>query len=226
MIAGGCKVKTVLCFGDSNTYGWDPMTLGRYAPDIRWPGVLQKELGPEYRVVEEGCGCRTAVMDDGLETFVNGSKYFEPCLRSHCPLDAVVIMLGTNDLKRRFGLSATDIAGGVGVLAGMVSSVLRFEQNPLPQILLISPIHLGEKIVENEVNYELFDFEHGIETSKKLAVAIRQTADKYGCSFLDAAEFAKPSEADSVHMMPEGHLTLGRAVARKLEEMFGEPAKR
>lgn len=212
----------ILCFGDSNTYGWNPVHWGRYSPDIRWPGVLQAELGNGYHVIEEGCGGRTAVMDDGLETFVSGAKYLEPCLRSHCPLDVVVIMLGTNDLKKRYQLSPQDIANGMGVLCGMVQSVLRFEQKVLPEILLISPIHIGERIVENEVNYEMFDYRHGIECSRKLAPYFRQIAEKYRCDFLDAAALAEPSEADSVHLMPEGHRAIGLAVAEKVRTMVGK----
>jgi lysophospholipase L1-like esterase len=211
-------VTNVLCFGDSNTYGWDPVNWGRFAPDVRWPGVLQRELGAEYKVIEEGCGGRTAVMDDGLEPFVSGIKYLEPCLRSHCPLDRVIIMLGTNDMKRRYGLSAQDIANGMAKLVSTVETVLRFEQKALPRILLVSPIHIGPKIVESKVNFEMFDFDHGIETSRELAFYYRQVAERYGCAFFDAASVAQPSEADSVHLSAEGHLALGKALAREIHK--------
>ncbi len=211
---------TVLCFGDSNTYGWNPEDWGRYPRGVRWPTVLQDLLGLEYHVIEEGCGGRTAVMDDGLETFVSGAKYLDPCLRSHCPLDLVVIMLGTNDLKRRYQLSPQDIANGVGKLCGMAQEVLRFEQKKQPQILIISPIHLGAKIAQHEVNYEMFDYDHGIESSKKLASFYRQVAEKYGCHFMDAASVAEPSEADSVHLNAAGHRAIAQAVADRTREIM------
>jgi lysophospholipase L1-like esterase len=98
--------------------------------------------------------------------------------------------------------------------------VLRFDQNPQPKVLIVSPIHFGEGIRNDEVNYEMFDYEHGIETSKKLAFYYKNVADKYGCEFLDAAEFAEPSKEDSVHMTPEGHKKLGEAIAKKIEYML------
>lgn len=213
-------MKDILCFGDSNTYGWNPIRLERYAPDVRWPGVLQKALGNEYHVVEEGCGYRTAAASDELEPWVSGLAYFEPCLRSHCPLDAVIIMLGTNDMKRRFMRSARDIANSVGLLAGKVGEVLRFEQKVLPKILIVSPIHIGQGIKDNAVNYEDFNYEHGIETSKKLAFFYKQVAEKYGCEFMDAADYAEPSIEDCVHMTPDGHKALGEAIAKKIKEML------
>jgi lysophospholipase L1-like esterase len=108
--------RVVLCYGDSNTYGWDSETGGRFPPDVRWPGVLAAELGSGWRVVEEGLGGRTTVHDDPLMPHRNGLTYLAPCLCSHAPLDAVVLFLGTNDLKPRFGLPAGDVARGIGVL--------------------------------------------------------------------------------------------------------------
>jgi lysophospholipase L1-like esterase len=213
----------VLCFGDSNTYGWNPSDWGRYAPDVRWPGVLQRELGSGYHVIEEGCGGRTAVMDDGLEPFVSGIKYLEPCLRSHCPLDRVIFMLGTNDLKRRYALSAQDIANGMARLLSTVESVLRFEQKAPPRMMLVSPIHIGPRIVESKVNFEMFDFEYGIDKSKELAPFFRQVAERYGSAFFDAATVAEPSEEDSVHLSAEGHLALGKAIAREIHKDEAAP---
>ena len=98
------KQKTILCYGDSNTWGYDPVNACRYDRNIRWPGVLQKELGQAYYVKEEGLCGRTTVWDDPVEGHKNGLKQLTPILHSHCPLDLVVIMLGTNDLKMRYSV--------------------------------------------------------------------------------------------------------------------------
>ncbi|HEY9054956.1 MAG TPA: GDSL-type esterase/lipase family protein, partial [Rectinemataceae bacterium] len=112
-------MKTVLCFGDSNTWGYDPRTTERYSPEHRWPEVLKatlQELHPgQFEVIAEGQNGRTTVWDDPLG-FKRGSDYLLPCLESHKPVDLLVIMLGTNDLKHRFGLSAYDVAKGLGRL--------------------------------------------------------------------------------------------------------------
>src|SRR6185436_143967 len=97
-------MKTILCFGDSNTWGFIPESITepfwrRHAPDVRWPGVLARELGSGYSVIEEGLGGRTTVHDDPVMGNRNGSLHLPPCLESHKPLDLVVLMMGTNYLK-------------------------------------------------------------------------------------------------------------------------------
>lgn len=97
-------MKNVLCFGDSNTYGYDPAgmrdgTAVRYAHDVRWCGVAQRDLGEGWHVIEEGLNGRTTVRDDmcHLDTNLNGIRALPMLLEAHKPLDAIVIMLGTND---------------------------------------------------------------------------------------------------------------------------------
>src|SRR6185312_8487577 len=118
-------MRTVLCFGDSNTHGTRPMVSleddSRFDRSTRWPGVVEARLGDGWRVVEEGLPGRTTVHDDPIEGFhKNGQRYLQACLESHKPLDAIVLMLGTNDLKARFNLPASDIAAGAGVLLGII----------------------------------------------------------------------------------------------------------
>ena len=95
-------MKTILCYGDSNTYGLMPDSPDRYPRDVRWTGILQKKLGEDYYVIEEGLSGRTTLWDDPIEEHKNGKKYLLPCLETHKPLDLVVIMLGTNDLDHMF----------------------------------------------------------------------------------------------------------------------------
>ena len=132
-------LKRVLCYGDSNTWGHIPETGGRYGPDVRWPGVLQRELGAACAVIEEGLCGRTTVWDDPIEGYKNGREYLIPCLASHKPLDLVVIALGTNDLKHRFALTAYDIAEGAGVLVDLVHASQAGPENGRPNVLLLAP---------------------------------------------------------------------------------------
>lgn len=132
-------MQTVLCYGDSNTWGYNPRTQARYSRSERWPGVLAAELGSGFHVVEEGLNGRTTVWDDPIEGYKNGKEYLIPCLESHKPLDLVIILLGTNDLKTRFSVTASDIASSAGVLVKMT---LKSETGPAlaaPQVLLIAP---------------------------------------------------------------------------------------
>lgn len=211
-------MKNVLCYGDSNTWGWDPETQGRFPADVRWTGVLRKELGSGYRVIEEGLNGRTTVWDDPIEGYKNGKEYLIPCLESQKPLDLVIIMLGTNDLKKRFSLSAYDIAAGAGVLAEIaMKSGAGYNGNP-PKVLLMSPILVGD--IHNSEFAEMFDYESSVERSKKFAEHYKRVADELGCEFLNAADFASPSPIDAIHFEAAEHKKLGEAVARKVKEIL------
>lgn len=116
-------MPTIVCFGDSNTWGYDPATRGRYPPRVRWVGVLAAELEAKrpgvFTVIAEGQNGRTTLWDDPIEGHKNGGSYLLPCLETHHPVDLLVIMLGTNDLKARFGLTPWDIAHGATRLVKM-----------------------------------------------------------------------------------------------------------
>src|SRR6056297_2207238 len=106
-------MKRILCYGDSNTWGYVPLTGERYDETVRWTMLLQEKLGGDYKIIEEGLNGRTTVLDDPLEPGRNGLTYLGPCVQSQSPLDLVVLMLGTNDLKRRFSLAPEEIAMGL-----------------------------------------------------------------------------------------------------------------
>ena len=130
-------MKKILCYGDSNTHGTKPMRdqndVARFASLERWPGVVAAELGAGYQIIEEGLPGRTTVHNDAIEgDHKNGKIYLLPCLESHWPLDDVVISLGVNDLKARHGVSASDIAAGVGVLVDVVRSAVSYTHLTLP----------------------------------------------------------------------------------------------
>src|ERR671917_870887 len=132
-------MRTVLCYGDSNTWGYDPATRERFPPHVRWTGVLATLLGAEYRVIEEGLNGRTTRWDDPIEPGRNGLTYLRPCIESHKPLDLMVIMLGTNDLKRRFNLVASDIAQSAAELAQLAWRFANGPDGARAKALLVAP---------------------------------------------------------------------------------------
>ena len=204
-------MKTVLCYGDSNTYGYDPSSGFRYPADVRWTGILKRLLGPEYVVIEEGCNGRTTVFDDPLEGWKNGLDYLKPCLNSHKPVDVVVMMLGSNDLKDCFGASAAEIADGACVLVKTMQEFTQLKQGFVPQIILVSPPQIGPGIEASPFSYA-FDGT-AIERSKQFAAEYRRVADECGCVFFDAAPVAPASALDSLHLMPSSHKALAEALA-------------
>ncbi len=117
-------MKRILCYGDSNTWGYDPLTQTRFDERTRWTRVLAAALGSGYEIIEEGLNGRTTVWDHPVEGELasdkNGRRHLGPYLQTHASLDGVIVMLGTNDLMRRFALPASDIAVGVKALAGVI----------------------------------------------------------------------------------------------------------
>ena len=161
----------------------------RFDEKTRWTAVLAETLGKDYIVIEEGQNGRTTVWDDPVEGDKNGFKYLIPCLESHAPLDVVIIMLGTNDLKNRFCVGPYEIAISVSRLIEAAKSPLYGRGGLPPDILLLSPVHIGE-IEKSRLAY-MFDSDCR-EKSKQLAMYYKQIADETGCSFFDAATAASP----------------------------------
>jgi lysophospholipase L1-like esterase len=209
-------MKTVLCYGDSNTYGYNPSDGFRYPENVRWTGRLQKLLGDDYRVIEEGCNGRTTVFDDPIEGWKNGLIYLRPCLNSHKPVDIVIMMLGSNDLKESFHASPKDIADGAETLVKDIIDFTGSKQGFVPVIILVAPPEIGEGIATSAF-YGHF-YENAIERSKQLPGLYKQVAEKNGCVFVNAAEYIKPSKVDSLHLSPEGHAKLAEVLDRVVRE--------
>ena len=209
-------MKTVLCYGDSNTYGYVPETGMRYPRDIRYPGKLQDLLGEEYAVIEEGCNGRTTIHDDPIDGWKNGLDYLKPCLNSHKQIDIVILMLGSNDLKHTFHLNAAQIADGAGVLVDVIKEFTKEKQGFVPKIILVSPPEIGEGIRTSPF-YGAF-FEEAVETSREFPKYYREVADSKGCIFFDAAKYISPSKTDSLHLTPEGHRVLAEELSKVVKE--------
>ena len=206
--------KTILCYGDSNTWGADPAGGPRYLWGVRWPGVLQNRLGDRFRIVEEGLNGRTTVWDDPLEGYKNGQEYLIPCLHSHAPIDLVVIMLGTNDLKRRFGLPASDIAKGAGVLGEIVLKSAAGPRGAAPKLLLLAPPPLAKLTDLAEM------FADAAEKSQMFGHHYEQVATELGCAFLNTAAIVTSSNLDGIHLDALEHTKLGESVAQKVLQLL------
>ena len=203
-------MKSVLCFGDSNTYGLKPDGSGRFEKTERWTGVLSDMLGhQDYEVIEEGLVGRTTVFEDSTRQGRNGSKLLPILLESHGPVDTVVVMLGTNDCKAVYNASPKLIARGAEILLRQIR-----DNNSAAKILLLSPIHLGDTIWKEEFDPE-FD-EKSVITSKELKAVFAKLAEEFDCMFLAASDVAKPSETDQEHLDEKGHLALANAIYKKL----------
>lgn len=204
------NLTTIVCYGDSNTHGFNPADRERYPKHSRWPGILQEMLGPDYDVVEEGCNGRTTIYPQPDEPWKEGLHYLKPCINSHKPVDIFIMMLGTNDLKHTYNASAEDIAGGAERLVQEVINFTQDKEFQTPKIVLISPPHLGAEIPTSDFGDE-FD-EESQAKAKQLAPLYRAVAERNGCVFVDAAAIIEPVFKDELHMSPEQHKILAETV--------------
>ncbi len=208
--------RRVLLYGDSNTWGYISGSEDeRYEDEARWSAHLAKRLGAGYTLIEEGYVGRTTVWTDPVEGRMSGLAYFGPCLESHMPLDLVLIMLGTNDLKTYFNNTAFDTATGVERLVALAQGSQAGRAGQPPAVLLVSPVHIAP-----HPGQPMFG-ESAAKKSRQLAAAYRQVAQRRGAGFLDAADYARPGEGDGLHIDPACFPALAAAFAQKIEEMLG-----
>lgn len=207
-------MKKILCYGDSNTRGYIPGSGERFPRDVRWTGALRRELGERYEIIEEGLDGRTTVWDDPIEGYKNGKSYLIPCLESHQPIDLVVMMLGTNELKMRFSLSAYDIAEGIRVLVDVIHKSETGHNGGPPKFLLMAPPPVANLTDFAEM------FEGAEAKSRKFAEHYRRIAEEQGCEFFDTSEVIVSSDIDGIHFEASEHQKLGKAVAELVREIL------
>ncbi len=212
--------KRILCYGDSNTYGYVPAGNGRrYSEGIRWPSLLQKLLGDEYTVIEEGLCGRTTDAEPIDAPWKNGESYLCAALSTHRPVDMVIFMLGTNDLKASFHRTAETVAAGMKAILEQTDSFLMFKQEYLPKILLISPAYISD--ASRGPFCDEFN-QTSQQMSRLLAKQYQTLANEYDALFLDAADYAVTSERDGIHLDAENHRRLGEAVYETVQNWYKE----
>ena len=210
-------MRTILCYGDSNTHGTPPLErqgvfAERYGRDVRWPGVMAAALGAGWHLVEEGLNGRTTVHDDAIEgVHRNGATVLPAVLESHKPIDVMVLMLGTNDCKQRFGLTSLDIALGVRRLMDMAQA-----SGLVERLLVVSPAPITETGCLAEI------FRGGAERSAGIAAHLYAICEERGAAFLDAGAHVTTDPLDGVHLSPESHRVLGEAVAARVRALVSE----
>lgn len=208
------STKRVLCYGDSLTFGDDPVNNTRHPANVRWTGVLQDLLGSEFEIIEEGLGGRTTNVEHPDLKERNGLKYFIGCVESHVPLDLVILMLGTNDLHTKLQRNAAMIAGYFYEYDKAIKAACEEWGFSYPKVLLLSPPMVSEAYVPQD-----WGFVGAEEKSKQFALEYQKVANKLGFEFLDLAPIAKPSKIDGVHLEVVENRKIGEAVFKKIKDI-------
>lgn len=214
-------MKNVLCFGDSNTWGFIPESITGPFPErhpfaVRWTGVLSRELGSGFRVIEEGQNGRTTVHDDPFAAVRNGKAVLPAILESHKPLDLVILMLGTNDLKAVFSVTPGEIATGVKVLAQMILGSDAGINNRPPRLLIMCPPIIGDQPHLPDVAAKFPNAQHD---SRQLPRHYEALATMLGCAYLNTQSLVEPG-SDGIHLDAAAHAKLGLAVAAAVKSIL------
>ncbi|MCM2397677.1 SGNH/GDSL hydrolase family protein [Rhizobium sp. S95] len=211
-------MKSVLCYGDSLTWGYDPENMGRHAYEDRWTSVLQRALGTEVNVIAEGLNGRTTAYDDHLaDCDRNGVKLLPSVLETHKPLDLVILMLGTNDMKQSVAGTAIAAAKGIGRLIRQIRLHDWGFDFDGPDVLVVSP----PPVCETANAAFAATFRGALDESAMLASLYRDLADENGCGFFDAGLVAKTTPLDGIHLDAANTRAIGRGLEPVVRMMLG-----
>ena len=205
------NAKRILCFGDSLTFGSDHINNTRLDVNKRWTGVLQRMLGDKYEIIEEGLGGRTTEVDDPKHDGKNGLLYFKSTIASHIPLDLVIILLGTNDLKKKFNRAPQQIASSFERYHEAIKTACDKWGFKYTKVLLVAP-----PLVNEARALEHWGLDGAEEKSKQFGQEYKKVADKLGFEFLDLAPIAKPSEFDGTHLEAQENIKVAEAIHSKI----------
>ena len=200
-------MKKLILFGDSNTYGYNPVDCSRFDDNTRWSGILKNNLGIEYEIIEEGLCDRVG--------FSNNPKGFQYCAQRHFPkllsklsdIDTIVLALGTNDLQTQYDISFSNLEKGL-------EKLIQLSKEKSRQTIVISPVILNEKVLEGNFSFQYSEM--SIIKSRKIGRIYRQLANIYGCIYTDINKIAKPSDIDGLHYDKIAH----KIIADKLIQLI------
>ncbi|MTH97164.1 SGNH/GDSL hydrolase family protein [Roseibium sp. RKSG952] len=214
---GSKNPTSVVCFGDSLTWGFNPVDRTRYGHDLRWTRMLQTELGEGFHVVEEGLNGRTTVFEDPMNGDKNGLAHLMTVRKTHMPIDILIIMLGTNDLQTRFQFGAEALGRAMSRLLDYAGRDLDVVEGEAPKVLLMSPPTLGE--LKGTPYEELYLGPDRRKESGKLASVYRRIASEYGAAFFETGSVVTVSKLDALHLDPDMQAPLARAVAKEVRKL-------
>lgn len=218
--------KTILCYGDSNTWGYVPLkpgsanTIQRYPRNIRWPGLLQNLLGEKFYVVEEGLNSRTTNINYQIPPDRNGKTYLAPCLYTHSPIDLVILALGGNDLKIYFDRSAEEVRDGLLELIDIIqTSNYGNDFKSPPKILIVTAPMLLPIAEQYQDENGMTVFSGAKQKGEKLIQYYAEAAQTKNCDFLNITHVVRPSEVDGLHFDEKGHQQLAHLIFERVNQI-------
>ncbi len=205
-------MKNILCYGDSNTYGFIPNSNGlRYDEQNRWTGVLQFELGNNYEIIEEGACDRNGFVDNPKGMLYSAQKHFPIIVSELKNIDILILALGTNDLQFQYNIDYS-------VIENKLKNLILIAQRKVDNIILIPPVILEENILDGFFKIQ-FD-KTSIAKSKKVGQIYNKLGKLFNCKIFDINTFSKPSNADGLHYDNNTHKLIGKNLSVFIKNNF------
>ncbi len=199
-------MKKIICYGDSNTFGFNPENGTRYGLDYRWTSLLSGIVGEEYLVVEEGLNNRTGffVNSDGLRQ--SGEKYLPVCLQNHKNFDIFILALGTNDLQYQFRIDESKAIDGLKKLIAIIKSF-----NSKSRIIVVPPVILDERVLNGRFSHQFN--QDSINASKWIQSVYEKVVKSENCELLDVNKVVSVSDVDGLHFDKQSHKVIAQVAA-------------
>ena len=204
-------MKTILCYGDSNTFGFNPKDASRYDKDTRWTGILQSNLGEEYKVINEGANNRTGFTDNPQGDFFSAQKHYPELISKAETIDIIILAIGTNDLQFLYETNSDTFKQGLEKLI----TVSKAKTN---NIIIIPPVKLGDNILKGFFKIQ-FD-QTSITKSQTIGEIYKKLAQIHNCEIFDINEFTLPAEIDGLHYSPKSHKMIADNLAKFILSKF------
>lgn len=205
-------MKKIICYGDSNTFGFNPVNGSRYDSNTRWTGILSKILGDEFKITEEGCNNRTCFFHNLDGVLQSGQKHLPQCLEKHKSFDIFILALGTNDLQKIFDIDECIVETG---LKNSINLIRKY--NPNARIILIPPVILNEEVLKGTFSYQ-FD-EKSLGNSNLIQKKYSICAEKENCEIVDFNEYVTPSKLDGLHFDEMSHKIMAEQIANQINNL-------
>lgn len=205
-------MKKIICYGDSNTFGFNPKDGSRFDENSRWTAILQKNTGIEYEVINEGACDRTGFVNNPKGLEFSAQRHFPKMLSEIDSIDILILAIGTNDLQCQYDIN-------IGAIEKGLENLIKLARPKAKNIIIIPPVVLSEKVLEGFFNFQ-FD-KTSIVKSREIGRIYRQITDAYHCNYFDINKFTTPSNFDGLHYDKKSH----KIIADKLTEFISHSVK-
>lgn len=204
-------MKKIICYGDSNTFGYNPADGSRYDENVRWTALLQKKSGSEYEVINEGVCDRTGFVDNPKGFLFSAQRHFPKMLSKTDDIELLILWIGTNDLQFQYDIGFNAVESGL-------EKLIRLAKAKSKHIIIIPPVILSEKVLEGVFNYQ-FD-ETSIGKSRKIGRVYKKLSNINYCGFFDVNKFVLPSDIDGLHYDEKSHKKIGKELANYIKQFL------